>query len=52
MEFVIKLRGENLNGTNSNTDLGDSSEYTNENFVDWGGERFILNSNCKIVSRS
>ena len=33
-------------------DLGGSSKYSNENFEDWSGERFHVNSNWTWVSRS
>jgi len=44
--------GVSLGETGSSADLGDSSKYSNENFEDWGGERFRVNSNCTRVSRS
>ena len=36
----------------SSADLGSSSKYSNENFEDWSGERFHVNSNWTWVSRS
>ena len=39
-------------GTASSADLGGSSKYTNENFVDRSGEGFHVNSNWTWVSRS
>ena len=33
-------------------DLGGSSKYSNENFEDWSGEGFHVNSNWTWVSRS
>ena len=38
--------------TGSSADLGGSSKYSNENFEDWSGERFHVNSNWTWVSRS
>jgi hypothetical protein len=38
--------------TDSSADLGGSSKYSNENFEDWSGERFHVNSNWTWVSRS
>ena len=38
--------------TGTSADLGGSSKYSNENFEDWSGERFHVNSNWTWVSRS
>lgn len=40
------------NETAASADLGGSSKYSNENFEDWSGERFHVNSNWTWVSRS
>ncbi len=49
-------RGAALGASPSETapsaDLGGSSKYSNENFEDWSGERFHVNSNWTWVSRS
>ena len=44
--------GVNLGETAFSADLGGSSKYSNENFEDWSGERFHVNSNWTWVSRS
>ena len=41
-----------LIGTTFSADLGGSSSYSNENFEDWSGERFLMNGNRMRVSRS
>ena len=41
-----------LDETASSADLGGSSKYSNENFEDWSGEGFHVNSNWTWVSRS
>ena len=38
--------------TAAGADLGGSSKYLNENFEDWSGERFHVNSSWTWVSRS
>ena len=45
--LVVKLRE-----IASSADLGGSSKYSNENFEDWSGEGFHVNSNWTWVSRS
>ena len=44
--------GVSLRWTVSSADLGGSSKYSNENFEDWSGEGFHVNSNWTWVSRS
>ncbi|ORY66747.1 hypothetical protein LY90DRAFT_406271 [Neocallimastix californiae] len=46
------VRDVNLGETASSADLGGSSKYSNENFEDWSGERFHVNSSWTWVSRS
>ena len=44
--------GVSLRETATSADLGGSSKYSNENFEDWSGERFHMNSAWMWVSRS
>jgi len=44
--------GVSLSETDSGADLGGSSKYSDENFEDWSGERFLVNSSWTRVSRS
>ena len=45
-------RGVSQSETAFSADLGGSSKYSSENFEDWSGERFHVNSNWTWVSRS
>ncbi len=51
-EGCCAARGVSQSETAFSADLGGSSKYSNENFEDWSGERFHVNSNWTWVSRS
>jgi len=52
VEIAKKLLGVTLSAAVSSADLGDSSEYSNENFEGRSGEGFHVNSDWTWVSRS
>jgi hypothetical protein len=47
----VEALGESPRGAAFGADLGGSSKYTNENFVDRSGEGFHVNSSWTWVSR-
>ena len=51
-EGCCAARGVSQSETAFSADLGGSSKYSNENFEDWSGEGFRVNSNWTRVSRS
>ena len=51
-EGCCAARGASQSETAFSADLGGSSKYSNENFEDWSGERFHVNSSWTWVSRS
>jgi len=52
VEIAAKLLRVTLSGAVSSTDLGSSSNYSNENFEDRSGEGFHVNGIRPWVSRT